>query len=45
MGYVRELFMLTMENCFRNVDNIMKNVDDIISSPISYTIKAEKKLQ
>ena len=34
-----------MENCFRNVQNIRKNVYDIIISPIYHTIKAEKQLQ
>ena len=33
-----------MENCFRNVQNIRKNVYDIISL-IYYAIKAEKQLR
>ena len=34
-----------MNNCFRNVHNIRKNVYGIIISPIYYTIKAAKQLQ
>ena len=37
--------MLLMENCFRNVKNIRKNVYDIIISPVYHKIKAEKQLQ
>ena len=36
---------LMMENCFRNVQNMRKNVNDIIISPIYHKIKAEKQLQ
>ena len=32
-----------MENCLRNVQNIRKNVYDIIISSIYHTIKAEKQ--
>ena len=34
-----------MENFFRNVQNIRRNVNDIIISPIYHKIKAEKQLQ
>ena len=34
-----------MENCFRNVEKIRKNVYDNIISPIYYTTKAEKQLK
>ena len=38
------VFKLMMENCFRDVQNIRKNVYDIIISPIYHKIKAEKQL-
>ena len=34
-----------MDNSFRNVQNIRKNVYDIIISHIYHTIKAEKQLR
>ena len=34
-----------MENCFRNVQNIRKNVYDNIISRVYNKIKAEKQLQ
>ena len=42
---ISTVFKMMMENCFRNVQNIRKNVFDIIISPIYHKIKAEKQLQ
>ena len=39
------VFMLMMENCFRNIKKIRENVYDIIISSIYYKIEAEKQPQ
>ena len=39
------VFKLMMQNCFRKVQNIRKNIYDIIISPIYHVIKAYQQLQ